>query len=290
MIRILEQLPNTYFVLYILLALTLVTHGVLVWKNVSIAKPFRFLVWGLFCTAIGVHLLHFFWRWSINEHAPIQSKHEVFAATALTTTIFSGLLYVGQKPWKMRGASALAGSVVFGLLIGVGSVAWTVAALHQDPKIQNLVPALQSYWFAPHVSSYMLGYGSLLIASFLALFYVIVESVCRFRGIRWTAGPIVERWTYRVTSMGFPFMTAALCMGALWADDSWGEYWFWDAKETWALISWAFFVVYLHLRYVPGWAGLKGQLVVISGGVMIWITYLWIHVLPASQASNHVYN
>ena len=79
-------------------------------------------------------------------------------------------------------------------------------------------------------------------------------------------------------------------MGALWADDSWGEYWFWDAKETWALISWAFFLIYFHLRFVKGWKGLKGQLFVFGGGVMIWITYMWIHVLPASQASLHVYN
>jgi len=289
MIRILEILPAIYFWLYVLLALSLVAHGVLLASARAAARPFRVVPWGLFAAAIGVHVLHFFWRWSINEHAPIQSKHEVFAATALTTTIFSLLLYLGQKPWKLKGASAMAGSLVFGLLVG-GSILWTALARAQDPKINNLVPALQSYWFAPHVSSYMLGYGSLLVAAVLALLYVVVECFCRLRGTRWSAGPLVERWTYKVTGMGFPFMTAALCMGSLWADDSWGEYWFWDAKETWALISWAFFVIYLHLRYVAGWAGLKGQLVVVGGGIMIWITYLWIHVLPASQASLHVYN
>ncbi|MHC4164013.1 MAG: cytochrome c biogenesis protein CcsA, partial [Planctomycetota bacterium] len=88
----------------------------------------------------------------------------------------------------------------------------------------------------------------------------------------------------------FPFMTAALCMGALWADDSWGTYWFWDAKETWALISWAFFLIYFHVRFVRGWVGLRAQLLVLGGGLMILITYVLIHVLPASQASLHVYN
>ena len=141
----------------------------------------------------------------------------------------------------------------------------------------------------------MLGYGSLGLAAILALVYVVGAAGNRLFGeqapvFKHLASPLVDRWTYKIAGLGFPFMTSALCMGALWADASWGEYWFWDAKETWALISWAFFLIYFHMRFVKGWVGLKAQALVVGGGVMIWITYMAIHVLPASQASLHVYN
>ena len=252
------------------------------------------LVGALFALSLGTHLLHFGVRWVINEHAPLQSKHEVFTVTGLSTMLFGLVLYLSEKVWRTRGSAAVLASTVFVLLTLFGGILWTLLGMKEDYKVNNLVPALQSYWHPPHVSAYMLGYGSLGLASILAFFYTIGAGAKAMFGkdnfIAQLASPTVDRWTYKVASLGFPFMTAALCMGALWADDSWGEYWFWDAKETWALISWAFFLIYFHLRFVKGWVGLKSQLLVVGGGVMIWITYMMIHILPASQASLHVYN
>ncbi len=252
------------------------------------------LVGALFALSLGTHLLHFGVRWVINEHAPLQSKHEVFTVTGLSTMLFGLVLYLSEKVWRSRGSAAVLAGTVFVLLTLFGGILWTLLGMKEDYKVNNLVPALQSYWHPPHVSAYMLGYGSLGLASILAFFYTIGAGAKAMFGkdnfIAQLASPTVDRWTYKVASLGFPFMTAALCMGALWADDSWGEYWFWDAKETWALISWAFFLIYFHLRFVKGWVGLKSQLLVVGGGVMIWITYMMIHILPASQASLHVYN
>lgn len=294
MIEILEVLPNIYLGLYIALAVAFLAQGIA--GGLGKAGLHRFLTWTvfvLFVGALGTHLFHFFTRWTINGHAPLQSKHEVFTCTGLTMMIFAAALYGGQKIWKARGASAVLASVVFVLLTCFGGILWTALGMKQDYKVNNLVPALQSYWHPPHVASYMLGYGSLMLAAALAGIYTI-GSVGKALGggrvFEHLSSKAVDQWTYKVAGLGFPFMTAALCMGALWADDSWGEYWFWDAKETWALISWASFLIYFHTRYVRGWAGLKSQLVVLGGGLMIWITYMWIQVLPASQASLHVYN
>ena len=299
MIEILEFLPTVYLWLYILLAAAFLGQGIAAGAagrggDGGAARFLGILVGATFTLAVSVHLFHFFTRWYINGHAPLQSKHEVFTVTGLTTMIFGGALYVGEKVWRTRGTGAVLGNMVFVLITLCGGVLWTALGMKEDYKVNNLVPALQSYWHPPHVSAYMLGYGSLGLAAVLALFYTVGSIGKKFLGpnsfIAELASPTVDRWTYKVASLGFPFMTAALCMGALWADDSWGEYWFWDAKETWALISWAFFLIYFHLRYVKGWVGLKSQLLVVGGGIMIWITYMLIHILPASQASLHVYN
>jgi cytochrome c-type biogenesis protein CcsB len=291
MIEILETLPSVYLTLYILLAGAFLVQGIS-----SAGKRRVVLNWvvaALFAAALGTHLFHFFTRWYINGHAPLQSKHEVFTCTGLTTMLFALTLYLNERVWRSEGAAGILANVVFVLMTLLGGVLWTALGMKEDYKVNNLVPALQSGWHPPHVSAYMLGYGSLGLASILALFYIIGAFGKKLGGgkvFESLASPLVDKWTYKIAGYGFPFMTAALCMGALWADDSWGTYWFWDAKETWALISWAFFLIYFHLRFVKGWAGLRAQLLVFGGGIMIWITYMLIHVLPASQASLHVYN
>jgi cytochrome c-type biogenesis protein CcsB len=293
MIEILEKLPSVYLALYCLLAVAFLGQGLWAWRSGGRSVLLNWVVAGLFAAALGTHLFHFFTRWVINGHAPLQSKHEVFTCTGLTTMLFALVLYLNERVWRTERGAAILANTVFVLLTLLGGVLWTLLGMKEDYAVKNLVPALQSGWHPPHVSAYMLGYGSLGLASILAFFYIIGAIGKKLGGgpvFENLASPLVDRWIYKVAGYGFPFMTAALCMGALWADDSWGTYWFWDAKETWALISWAFFLIYFHLRFVRGWAGLKAQLLVFGGGIMIWITYMAIHVLPASQASLHVYN
>jgi ABC-type transport system involved in cytochrome c biogenesis permease subunit len=305
MIEILEILPTIYLWLYILLAFAFVVQGSCSLRP-AVATPeggeapdvVRRIATAattlLFALALGTHLTHFTARWIINGHWPLQSKHEVFTATGLTTMIYTLILYLTERVWRLRGAQGLLTAFVFLLLTGCGGILWTALGMREDYKVHNMVPALQSAWHPPHVSAYMLGYGSLGLASLLAFVYILGVLGKRIFGgetfFQHMASPLVEGWTYKIAGLGFPFMTAALCMGALWADASWGTYWFWDAKETWALISWASFVVFFHLRYIAGWNGLNTMLVVFGGGAMIGITYMWIHVLPASQAALHVYN
>ena len=293
MIQILETLPSVYLGLYLALAVAFLGQGLWAWRLGRRSVVFNWVVAGLLAAALGSHLFHFFTRWYINGHAPLQSKHEVFTCTGLTTMLFALTLYLTERVWRMEKGPAILANLVFVLMTLLGGVLWTLLGMKEDYKVNNLVPALQSGWHPPHVSAYMLGYGSLGLASILALFYIIGAVGQKLGGGKVfanLASPLVDKWTYKIAGYGFPFMTAALCMGALWADDSWGSYWFWDAKETWALISWAFFLIYFHLRFVKGWAGLRAQLLVLGGGIMIWITYMAIHVLPASQASLHVYN
>ncbi len=103
----------------------------------------------------------------------------------------------------------------------------------------------------------------------------------------WEEG--ADQLTWRIFLVGFPFLTAGLIQGALWAQEAWATYWGWDSKEVSALISWAFYAVYLHLRYSRGWRGERGMWLLFLGGISIYITFLLFGYLPASQRSLHRY-
>jgi ABC-type transport system involved in cytochrome c biogenesis permease subunit len=103
----------------------------------------------------------------------------------------------------------------------------------------------------------------------------------------WEEG--ADRFTWLIFVVGFPFLTAGLVQGGLWAQDAWAIYWGWDSKEVSALISWLFYLIYLHLRYVAGWRGEKGMFLLLMGGVSVYITFQLFGLLPASQSSLHRY-
>jgi cytochrome c-type biogenesis protein CcsB len=67
----------------------------------------------------------------------------------------------------------------------------------------------------------------------------------------------IDYWSYRIIGIGFPLLTLGILSGAVWANEAWGSYWNWDPKETWALITWVIFAIYLHTRITKGWNGTK---------------------------------
>lgn len=138
------------------------------------------------------------------------------------------------------------------------------------------MPALQSHWFAPHVTSYVVAYGLITVAALLC-----VVSYCRADGSR------DERAADAVLRLAFPFLTFGLCSGAIWADAAWGGYWAWDIKEVWSLITWGIILLYFHLAHAPALAGWRKPLLLLAFVVMM-ITFLVVNLLPALD-SMHSY-
>ena len=123
------------------------------------------------------------------------------------------------------------------------------------------MPALQSPWFVPHVTSYVLSYGLLTVSALLALL----------------GGEERLLRADAVVRLAFPFMTFGLWSGALWADAAWGRYWAWDIKEVWSLITWLVYLIYFHsCAYLPTWR--RGLLLV--GFAAVVITFLVVNLLP----------
>ena len=142
---------------------------------------------------------------------------------------------------------------------------------------QTLMPALQSPWFIPHVTVYMFSY-SLLGCAFIVGIVGFWKKSAEFL-------PSADTLVY----IGVAFLTFGMLSGAIWAKSAWGHFWSWDPKETWALITWLAYLLYIHLRlYRKGSERLLCFLLIFAFAClqMCW----WgINFLPSAQESVHVY-
>jgi len=172
-------------------------------------------------------------------YIPISNLYEVFVLFSLITALLY-LFYEGRYNTRKLGAFILpiiSAAVLFLLWYSFTREAY---------QIQPLVPALQSYWMKIHVPANFIGYGGFAIASMVGIAYLLVS-----RGTLASRLPeprVLEDVMYRAIAIGFAFFTIATILGALWAAEAWGSYWSWDPKETWALIVWVNYAVWLHMR------------------------------------------
>jgi ABC-type transport system involved in cytochrome c biogenesis permease subunit len=120
-----------------------------------------------------------------------------------------------------------------------------------------VVPALNSYWIAIHVTAAILATGLLTLAGVSGILYLL-----RGDGMsRLPARADLERVAHRAIVLAFPLWTFAVIAGALWADRAWGRYWGWDPKEVWSFITWVAYAAYLHARVTAGWRGKAATIV-----------------------------
>lgn len=138
-----------------------------------------------------------------------------------------------------------------------GIIGWNhafVAGLnHLNPEITPLVPVLQSYWLMSHVAIIMIGYVFFALCALTGLFNLVLMNLLSATNRLKLQFRIRELTLLNEMSMilGLFFMTAGTFLGAIWANVSWGRYWGWDPKETWALISIVVYALVLHIRFIP---------------------------------------
>nr|YP_764404.1 cytochrome c biogenesis protein [Stigeoclonium helveticum]ABF60152.1 heme attachment to plastid cytochrome c [Stigeoclonium helveticum] len=89
----------------------------------------------------------------------------------------------------------------------------------------------------------------------------------------------LDNLSYRVLGMGFPLLTIGILSGSVWANEAWGSYWSWDPKETWALLTWLVFAIYLHTRLTKGWQGKKPAIIAAFGFIVVWICFIGVNLL-----------
>ena len=167
-------------------------------------------------------------------------------------------------------------------------------------QLSPLIPALQSNWLIMHVSVMLFSYAALILGcifsiAFLSVYqlqktqqlkklFVIVNNLSLFTN--WPENQRydqfltqLDNFSYRIIGIGFPFLTIGILSGAVWANEAWGSYWSWDPKETWALITWLWFAIYLHTRYMYQWSGIKSCLLGAGGLVIISVCYMGVNIL-----------
>jgi cytochrome c-type biogenesis protein CcsB len=224
--------------------------------------------------------------WVQAGRAPLKSLFE----TAIFLAFNIGLLYlIMERLYHTRIFGAVAA------LFAVGSIVF--ALTKWDAEIQKLPAALQSGWFVPHVWVYFVGYAAVAIAAGISALQLLSHHsalVRRLLSIK--AGSVLtgeeldlEQIAYGAIKFGFVLLTFGLLVGSVWAKSAWGDFWVWDPKENWSLVTWLVYGAYLHLRKVKGWRGDAAAWVAIVGFAVVIFTYVGIGMLPTADESAHVY-
>jgi cytochrome c-type biogenesis protein CcsB len=185
-------------------------------------------------------------RWYVSERAPWSNGYESMIYIAWTTTL-AGLLFTRKSAGGLAATNVLSGII---LLIAMLS--------YLNPEITPLVPVLKSYWLTIHVSLEAGSYGFLMLGAVIGMINLILMALTSKESEK-RVKLLIRELSYisEMTLIGGLFMlSVGTYLGGVWANESWGRYWGWDAKETWALVSILVYAVILHLRFVPKVNGL----------------------------------
>ena len=148
------------------------------------------------------------------------------------------------------------------------------------------MPALQSMWFAPHVVAYMIAYSLMAVAFLMAIYMLVCNK--KDRGELYNNKLLLIDYC---VSFGYVFLTVGMLMGAVWAKEAWGHYWNWDPKETWALITWLSYLVYIHYRKKNNHNIKLAYIMIILSFFLLQFCWWGINYLPSAQGiSIHTYD
>ncbi len=194
-------------------------------------------------------------RWYISGHAPWSNGYESMIFISWATAL-GGIIFARRSEITLSLTSVLAG-----LTLMIAGMSW------MSPEITNLVPVLQSYWLIVHVAIITASYGFLGISAllgFLNLILMIFKNKNNAARINLTIRELVNIIQIALI-IGLLMLTVGSFLGGVWANESWGRYWGWDPKETWALVTVLVYTFVTHMHRIPG---LRGNFAMSTGAVI----------------------
>ena len=183
------------------------------------------------------HTLGMGMRWKIGGYAPVSNSYETMVLMAWVA-VLAGLCFARRSPVTFSLAVLFAGIILF-----VAGINW------MQPQITPLVPVLKSPWLMYHVAVLMAAYGLFGIGFLMGLFNLLMYRKEKLIGLVRELTIINEM----ALIVGLLLITVGSFMGAVWANESWGRYWSWDPKETWALITIIIYAMVTHLHLLRKW-------------------------------------
>jgi ABC-type transport system involved in cytochrome c biogenesis permease subunit len=192
-------------------------------------------------------------------HWPLSNRYE-FAL--LFAWAIVGIYLLLELSWRERRA----GSFAVGVALLVAGYAITRPV---DMRVMKpLPPVLRSVWLQIHVLTAAVAYGAFGVGAGLGLMQLM----------RGPGSPVaedeIELTTERLVALGFPWLTLSILTGAIWAQRAWGRYWAWDPKETWALITWLWYLLILHVRPPRRWGGRGLAALAVGGFAIVLFTFI----------------
>jgi cytochrome c-type biogenesis protein CcsB len=233
------RLRNIYGLLSLVL-LGFFFYGV--FKQSADVQKYTKWAWYLLLAIFAFHTLGLGLRWYVSGRAPWSNGYESMIYIAWTTML-AGLIFSRRSLGGMSATLVLAATILL-----VAGMSWL------DPEITPLVPVLKSYWLTIHVSLEAGSYGFLMLGAVIGMLNLILMVFTTAKNKENTERTIKELTIIsEITLLGGLFMVSVgTYLGGVWANESWGRYWGWDAKETWALVTILVYAFILHMRFIPG--------------------------------------
>lgn len=237
--NIFEQLWPLYFV---------VGFTLLIMSFIKIIKPAFRAEWiskvsfSLLVLFFAAHTIGLIMRWYIAGHAPWSNGYESMIYIGWAS-VLAGFIFSSRSVMTMAATAIMTGLILF-----VAHLNW------MDPQVTNLVPVLQSYWLTIHVAMITASYGFLGLGALLGMITLIIFFLKKPENSARLNNAIKELNAINEMSLliGLVLLTIGNFLGGVWANESWGRYWGWDPKETWALVTILVYAVVLHLRFIKG--------------------------------------
>ena len=189
---------------------------------------------------------------------PMTNQYEFATCFAWALCLVS-LIFIHKYRFPALGIGAA--PVIF-LIIGYAAM--------QSREVRELMPALRSNWLAFHVSTAIISYGAFGVSFAVGIMFLLREKLKE--GSYWDQHiPSLQKLDQIL------FLTFTILTGAIWAERAWGSYWSWDPKETWSLVTWIIYMVYLHLRLRRGWKGKAAAMFAVIGFICVIFTYIGVN-------------
>lgn len=265
------------FPFYLLLGFALLVILLInIFRQKPINKYVHYIFTGLIVLLFLVHTSGLILRWYIAGHAPWSNGYEsmVYIAWAI---LLAGIAFGRRYPMVLGTGAFLSGITLF-----VAHLSW------MNPEITHLVPVLKSYWLMIHVAIITASYGFIGLSSFLGILVLVLYTLIKKENFKNVNHFIEQLTTINELSatIGLYMLTIGTFLGGVWANESWGRYWGWDPKETWALISAVLFAFIVHMRLIPG---LKGRftynVATVVGFLSIMMTYFGVNYFLSGMHS-----
>ena len=237
-----QKLVPLYLLVGLLLLILAIWH--IIKPKFNLKWPVRIgmavLIAGFFVQTVALGL-----RWYIAGHAPWSNGYESMLYIGWAT-LLAGFIFSRRSPITLAATSILAGLILF-----VAHLNWL------DPEITNLVPVLKSYWLMIHVAVITASYGFLglgALLGFITLWLYIIRHGENRADIEYSIRELTHINEMTLIA-GLALLTVGNFLGGVWANESWGRYWGWDPKETWALVTILVYAVVVHIRFVKSMRG-----------------------------------
>jgi cytochrome c-type biogenesis protein CcsB len=247
-----------------------------IFRQKAVSKPVRYTFSGLIFLAFLVHTAGLIVRWYISGHAPWSNGYESMIYVAWAAML-AGIIFGRKYPMVLGTAAFLTGITLF-----VAHLNW------MNPEITHLVPVLKSYWLLIHVAVITASYGFIGLSSFLGLLVLLLYAFMQEKN-RENVGHFTDQLSTiseLSATLGLYMLTIGTFLGGVWANESWGRYWGWDPKETWALVTVIVFAFIVHMRFIPGLRGrFSFNVATVIGFSSVLMTYFGVNYFLSGMHS-----